>query len=27
VALVVVGGTLLGSLLNSPPKHILFEEE
>ena len=27
VALVVVGGTLLCSLLNSPPKHILFEEE
>lgn len=27
VAMVIVGGTLLASLLNSPPTQILFEEE
>ena len=27
MAMVVVGGTLLASLLNSPPKQLVFEEE
>ena len=27
MAMVVVGGTLLASLLNAPPKHLVFEEE
>ena len=27
MAMVVVGGTLLASLLNSPQKHLVFEEE
>ena len=27
MAMVVVGGTLLASLLNAPPKQLVFEEE